>query len=415
MFFYSFFRGSAGIVCQDFVLSFYKCCCLKLDSPFFLAIFANKNACLPLFMKFILVILLSLAVVLPGRAQSAASAAEEAKTLNGRVEEMLRMLETVNDSASYYHMLGETFVNALRCDSLDALPGVNGKTTVRYRKRNCRRLAPLRPRLVDGGLYFYERHLNSDALSCFSLYLQSSRAPLFEQPEGRRDAFEGSVAYYAALLSFGARDYARASHYADQALCDSDMAMDAAEIKIGCMREMMRTPLDSSRYELALLELHDKAPQNATYFHMLISFLSSPGHEKELGQFAADEIRKDSNNIQALALQGEIKMRGGDLVGAVNCLQRVCRLDTASVKAPFNLALCYGMQARALSQGRGGADSCAILLQNARSCLEQVAQRDPMQRQVEWAGALAQIYRALGDDKAAKAMDSKVVHHENSN
>lgn len=365
-------------------------------------------------MRLSLVLLLSLLCTLFCRAQTAATPAERAKALNNRVDELLQALGTQKDSANYYRWLGETFAMAIQCDSLDALAAPNGKVNLRYRKRNNRRLTPLRPRLIDGGLYFYERHLNDDALTCFQLYLHSGQSPLFMHSGSYHDPFAGTVAYYAALLSYGRRDYVTANRFADLALRDSDMAMDAAEIKISCMKEMMRTPLDSSRYELALLELHDKAPNNSTYFHMLISFLSTPGHEKELEQFAADEIRKDSNNVQVLALLGEIKMRHNDLDGAATCLQRVCRLDTTAVKALFNLALCYGQQAQLQVRSKTDDGAYKQKLSLARDCMEQVARRDPQQVQVEWVRPLVQIYRALGDDKAAKTLENKVDHHESS-
>lgn len=157
------------------------------------------------------------------------------------------------------------------------------------------------------------------------------------------------VSYYASLLAYGEKHFREADRYADIALNDSNMAEDAAEIKINCMRELMRTPLDSSRYELALLALHDNAPGNAAYFHLLTDFLSRPGHEGELENFAKDELAKDSLNANIWSLWGEINMRKHNWDEAIVALEkpiqltvRRCRSSTILVSAGERRRRHYG-------------------------------------------------------------------------
>ena len=52
-------------------------------------------------------------------------------------------------------------------------------------------------------------------------------------------------------------NYHTADHYADMALKENRTAKQAAEVKIQAMAHLMETPQDSTRYIVALLDLHD--------------------------------------------------------------------------------------------------------------------------------------------------------------
>lgn len=356
---------------------------------------------------FLFLQLASIAVAYCSTSQNNQVSAEQLYT---QVSHLIPQMEQTRDSAIYYQLLYKTLSTALVCDSLDALPNTKGKSDPRYRKQLSRQLRPLRPHLIDGGMMYYARHDNPMALSFFHLYLQTHSSPLFHLTDKQQDAYLGVVSYYASLLAYGEKRFHEADRYADLALNDSNVAEDAAEIKVNCMRELMRTPLDSSRYELALLALHDNAPDNAAYFHLLTDFLSRPGHEGELENFAKDELAKDSLNSNIWSLWGEINMRKRDWDGAIKALEKADTIDSTQVQVIYNIGICWGEKAQekwskaletsdtnssaTLEESLKGKESY-ICLENASNAFRRVALLDPNQTQVKWKDADEHVDAAI--------------------
>lgn len=331
-----------------------------------------------------------------------------AEQLNRQVDALLTRLQQTTDSVTYYTTLQNVMETALRCDDYDARPNEKGKVKLRFRHDNSKRLSPLRQKLIDAGMFFYGHRNNDKALNFFKIYLSSSESALFK---GYRDLYQGQVAYYASLLSYGMRDFEAADRYANIALKDADYASDAAEVKVSCMKETMVTHNDSARYLMALLELHDKAPRNQTYFHQLMEFFSSKGHEREMEQFALDEIHKDSLNKLAWVLLGETKMRKAEWRDAVRSYQYATKLDSNFVEAFYNMAISQSAWAQELTQknNKPSADSVKQLLEEARSNFERVAALDPECQQIDWVKPLYQVYLVLGDKQRAEALKPRIA------
>lgn len=350
-----------------------------------------------------------------------------ADRLYTHITRLVPQMEQTRDSVTYYQLLYQALSKALVCDSLDALPNKKGKSDPRYRKQLSKLLRTQRQHLIDGGMMYYARHDNPMALRFFHLYLQTHSSPLFRLSDKQQDAYLGVVSYYASLLAYGEKHFREADHYADIALNDSNMAEDAAEIKVNCMRELMRTPLDSSRYELALLALHDNAPDNAAYFHLLTDYLSRPGHEGELENFAKDELAKDSLNANIWSLWGEIYMRKHDWDGAIKALEKADTIDSTQVQVVYNIGICWGEKA----QKKWGKDledngdnrpttpeevlkdkESYVCLENAGNAFRRVALMDPRQTQVKWKEAAEHVEAAIQKMKdSASAPTSKKTTH----
>ena len=335
------------------------------------------------------------------------SSHDSARVLNEQVGLLLINLKATRDTATYYTTLQQVMQTALRCDAYDSQAGSNGRPTAQYRHQNGKRLDPYRRKLMEAALYYTAHSRNKEALHCYDLYLGTSNSRLFE---GEQDSFRGQAAYYAALLAYGGHQYVRADSYADIAIRDTNFARDAAEIKVGCMREMMVTHNDSARYLIALLELHDKAPQNPTYFYMLLEYFSSAGHEKELEQFAYDEVRKDSTDLLAWLLLGEVKMKWQLWPQAVKAYKRAISLAPDDVGAIYNLGVCHSAMAQQMMTDDESevSDSCRALLETARQQLERVGALDPEQEQVEWVKPLYQVYLKLGDREGLGRLTSRL-------
>lgn len=368
---------------------------------------------------------------------------EQARALNAQVDILMNELKATRDTSTYYLTLQQAIRTALRCDSLDALPDSRGKVKPIFRNNNFKRLEPIRAKLIDAGAYYHGYRRNTEAVECFALYVESSQAPLFTH-KGHNDLYRGQAAYYASLLYFGLKQYPVSDHYADIALKDEDYARDAAEIKVSCMKEMMTTHTDSARYFLALLELHDRAPKNRTYSHMILEYLSSPGHQQEMVPFARDEVRKDSTNEMAWALLGETQMHDGHWDEAIDAYKRAVALSPDFVEGLYNLGVSYSAKAQILIkqdnekastsdekddsseknsakpnsseqnstkptsnatmtiQNESRAGDPTYLLQRAKECLNKTRQLDPDRDQVDWAKPLLQVCILLKDNKEAE-------------
>lgn len=340
---------------------------------------------------------------------------EHAAELNKRVDVLLSRLDATRDTFTYYNTLKLAVETALQCDFYDRMPNEKGKVDVKYRHNNSKRLAPLRARLIDAGMYYYDHQRNGEALEAFQTYLELSNSELFK---GRKDLYKGQVAFYLSLLYYGSKKYADSDHYADMALHDAEYAKDAAEVKVSCMKELMATPNDSARYVLALLELHDKAPGNPTYMRLLLEHFSLPGHEREMEQFATDETRKNPQSKQAWALLGETKMRGNDWRGAEKAYGNAIKIDPTFVEAIYNKGICLSAQAQQDLQDIKDKtnvlpDSITLLLRDAQKSFERVQQYDPQLKEVDWATPLYLVYKLLGDDDKAKAIAPKVEKQKN--
>lgn len=332
---------------------------------------------------------------------------EKARSLNRQVYVLLQQLDGKGDSSSYYSTVTAIVRAAVSCDAYDSKPDRKGRIKPKYRAENQKRVGPLLGKIVEAGLFDYQLKRNAKALNDFELYIESVRSPLFYKPDSRETDI-GRVAYYASLLAYGTKDYAKAERYADEALKDNTFAKDAAEIKVRCMKVNMKTETDSTKYLIALLELHDKAPENMNYFKMLMEYFSAPGHEGEMEQFASDEIRKDSTNKLAWVLKGETRMRRHSWDEAISAYKRVVRIDSVFVEALYNIGICYSSKAIETKDSLAEAKTLSEEnvqrvkgdFEEARTYLERVSMLDPQREQVDWTIPLYQVYYVLDDERA---------------
>ncbi len=338
-----------------------------------------------------------------------ASDAEKAQSLNRQLDMFLERLSMTTDSTFYYSTIQTIVKTAVQCDHFDSQPDKKGKVKMRFRNANAKRIAPLRDKLLDAGLFYYNHDESAAAVVAFDLYISTARSPLFQKVEQQ----VGQAAYFASLLSFGMKDYQKAEHYADLALHDNNYAKDAAEIKVNCMKEHLRTREDSAKYLVVLQELHERAPENHDYFTMLMDYFMSPGHERELEQFANDEIRKDTTNVMAWMLKGESEMKKHQWDHAISSYKHVERLDSVSVPTLYNLGICYGSKALQMkdtlvdSRGRLTKSERVLIRQviaNARHYLEKVSQLDADRKVVDWAPPLYQVYYVLNEKEKARKL-----------
>jgi hypothetical protein len=339
--------------------------------------------------------------------------ADKAKAINGQIDVLMQKLKAAVDSDCYYSTVMDVVKNAMLCDYYDCKSRSNPK----YRSMNAKRIIPVRAKIVEGGMYYYNHNNNARAMEAFELYIETADNAMFANENEDLDF----VTYYASLLAYGTKEYKKAEHYADLALTQLNFAKDAAEIKINCMKKLMVTKNDSDKYVIALLELHDKAPENKGYFLMLMDYFTSPGHEKEVEQFANDEISKDSTNALAWILKGETEMKMRHWDNAICFYKKAVAQDSSLVQAIYNIGICYRSKAIAMKDSLAGnrgrlskldMQNVKAVLAHSMMYLESAKDMDPDMKKVDWATPLYQIYSALSEKDKAEDMKLQLSKKE---
>lgn len=330
---------------------------------------------------------------------------KEAENLNYQVNFLIGQLESTTDSVYYYNTLQKTISTALQCAEYDSRANKGGKIKNKYFQQLKHEVVPLREHLIDGACYYYRHSRGEDAIRALELYLSTGKSSLFKE-----QTTNPAAAYYAARIAYALKDYQRAEHYANTALYEKKYAKRAAEIKVDCMRQLMRTSTDSSKYVIALLDLHDKDPQNQNYLLQLIRYFSSPGHEREVMQFANGEVQKYPRNKVIWEFKGEVEMSRHNWAGAIAAFNRAIKIDSLYVPAIYNIGVCYSSEAQqekaSQEKDHGGLKGEDIRrlkhkFDLSRQYLEKAERLDPKQEIVQWAAPLYQVLYALDDSKAA--------------
>ena len=328
-----------------------------------------------------------------------------AETLNRRVTTLIEQLDTIKDTISYYKAVEEIVRTKMQCDKYDGVLDKQGKMTYRSRHEGLKMLISIREKIVDAGIYYLNHSNKDEALRYFEFYIDTAGKSLFCKESSRL----GQASYNACLLAYEMRDYEKADRYADIALHDDEYAQDAAEVKVNCMRQDMHTHTDSLKYLIALLELHDKAPNNQNYWRMLIEYFQTPGHHVEFGQFVDDETRKYPDSKYVWGLKGETEMNDHHWPEAICAFKHATEIDSTFVPAIYNIGISYSMAVKEENDSlmkiykQLPKEKKQILKENlliAEGYFEKSMRMDPEQKEVDWAVPLYQVYYALDDKRA---------------
>ena len=321
----------------------------------------------------------------------------KADKLNAKVDAELKILSSQKDSAGYYFCVANAILFAVECDKADSL--------LSYHASNQSRLEPLRRRMIHSALSS-PSYSPEQLKRFFNVFIESASSPLFSNvtyPAGK-------VALMVSQKAMSLAQYAMAEYYADIALLYADYAAKAAEMKVGCMRHRLRTQADSTAYLMVLLDLHERQPDNKTYYSQLLDVLTEPGRETDLVKFADDELRRDSADVRAWILKGEASMHMHHWDNAIAAYKKAEEIEHP-LGVDYNLGICLSSKALELkdslvdSRGRlSKTDRPKVrkLLDEACVFMERVRQGDAGQKQFKWAKPLYLIYDATGQRGRAK-------------
>lgn len=346
-------------------------------------------------------IMISLLCCLCGIRGNTVNHAGSADEANRQLQLLVAKLPVCHDSTYYYNLIKEIIEKSIECDSLDCLPNTNGKVKPRYRHANSSVAGKLRRKLVDGGIYFQGKD-TLKGLGLLQLYIDTRHHPLFDK--SKQDI--GLAALCAGKMAYGIKDYSKAERMADLALQHIETAKDAAQLKIYCMKMLMKTEKDAHIYINSLLALHDKDRSNKNYRELIIQYFSDKGLADELAAFVDHELQTSPRNKILWALKGERSMQLHQWESAIESFKCAINLDSLFVPAIYNVGICYTSKAVQLSdkykenQDKVQIDSINALLKEGKFYLERTQELDPNRHTVDWAPPLYQIYYALNDERA---------------
>ena len=83
------------------------------------------------------------------------------------------------DTVALFDIASRMFTVMASYDSIDAMPGKDGKINPQYRKDNSALLNSLRPNLYNGGLFFIRKQNFPTAYNFFDQYIETDNQPLF--------------------------------------------------------------------------------------------------------------------------------------------------------------------------------------------------------------------------------------------
>jgi tetratricopeptide (TPR) repeat protein len=316
--------------------------------------------------------------------------------------------ESVADSVRYFRNVMDCVEYSLESDNYDRMPDGAGVTTLRHESENFKRVAKLRPLLIDAGLYLAGHHFRQDGINAWKLYIKASESPLMKADNKNDET--ALAAFYIAQTSLLERNYKAADRYADIAMRDDDIAQDAAEIKARCMHDQMVTHEDSAKYLSVVAELYRSDPSNSTYFAWLMQFYGRENRSFNLENFIDDQLQRFPKSPIPWILKGETAMHAKRWNEAVDAYKHADELDPKQVPVIYNIGVC--LMDWALETGRQGTkdhdpdtkEKVANLNAQARNYLERVQVMDPHRDKVDWVTPLYRIYVMLGDEIKAEEL-----------
>lgn len=311
------------------------------------------------------------------------------------------------DTLGMYTAAVNAWEYAVKCDEFDQLPDAKGKVKLKYRGDFQSRFKAFGIVLVQAGQYFYQdRKDNKEAFRAWSNYINMKSTPIFaEVQDFPKDPFYYDIAYYTAILSYQAKDYANAQKYAQLTAEDASKAGEANEILLFSKKETMKTKEDSIAYVNMVKDLHKKAPTEERYFNLLMDYYTHAGDKAAMKAWAEEEIALDPNNKMAWALKGEVLMNTEDWDGAIESYKKAIEIDPSFLQCVFNAGVCYNSKAISLNEKladkkTGGltkenADKVKTVLNEALTFLERARELDPNREKVNWAYPLYRIYYSM--------------------
>lgn len=297
------------------------------------------------------------------------------------------------DTLGLYNAIVQAFTAAEECEKYDVQPDAKGKVKPAFHDKNVSRLVGYRSHLINGGIYYQDKHDISSAFKLLSMYVDTHDSPLFAAECAKTpDENLANMAYYAALFAYQNKDYNNVKKYADIAKIDEKLSKDASNLKNAAIQATLVTRQDSVNYVKQLEADYAQNPDDELTFGMLLNIYTGLGMNDEVKTAVEKKLAADPNNYTAWAVKGQNAMNAGDFDEAITSFKKAIEQQENPVVLTF-LAACMldkGAQIEDKQAARGplpqtAKDQIRPIYEEAKTYLERAKAADPDQAQSRWA------------------------------
>ena len=264
----------------------------------------------------------------------------EAETANAYLRKPYDTLQVYNSAlkmCEYY----------FKCDELAQIPNEKGKIKNKYRKDNVAAMMAERGNLINGGIEYYNRDKNQEALAFFGTYVDMAAHPMFaEENLQQTDTLLAQIAYYASLAATKLEDYPSVLKYAPYAKDDKEVGMYAMEF----VSTALKAQGDTAKWVASLKEGVQKYPEHQYFFGHLIDYYSNNNKYEEAMQFADEMLQKDPNDAFYLYVKAYLYHNMEKYDQAIEYYEKCIAADPNYAEAYSNLGLIYCLQAQEFSE-----------------------------------------------------------------
>jgi tetratricopeptide (TPR) repeat protein len=337
--------------------------------------------------------------------------------LNEESKNQLEKKKVPFDTLGMHTAAVEAWKAAVKCDEYDQQPDAKGKVKIKYRATSQNRYKNFGITLVQAGQYFYQnRKDNKAAFEAWSLYIDMKKTSIFaEVQDFPKDPFYYDIAYYAALLSYQANDFANAEKYATLTAEDPTKAAEANEIMLFSKKQTMKTAEDSVAYLNMLKEFHKQNPQEERFFNLLMDYFNHANNPAATKQWLEEEIAANPQNKMVWALKGEGEMNNEKWNEAIEDYKKAIEIDPDFLQCVFNAGRCYYAMAMELQNKLADKNNMitnenrakvAEIINQAKDFYVRARELDPSRSTCNWAYPLYQIAYWMKDEASMKELES---------
>ena len=242
------------------------------------------------------------------------------------------------DTVALFDIASRMFTVMASYDSIDAMPGKDGKINPQYRKDNSALLNSLRPNLYNGGLFFIRKKNFPTAYNFFDQYIETANQPLFAAYRyAEKDKHLPEAAYWAVYCAYKMKDTKKTLHHTYLALKDTAHY----EMMLQYLAATYYQEGDTTRMLETLKEGFKRYPLSAFFYPHLIDHYSKKQQWNEILDLTNEALRKDSLNETFLLAKSSVLLNLGQYKKSYqiskNLLARNDSLPEASLNAGLAL------------------------------------------------------------------------------
>ena len=173
------------------------------------------------------------------------------------------------DTAQLFNLTRQLFATAHEMDSVEMLPGDDGKVKIEYRKSHAEYLGRIRQNLYSGGMWFIRKQKFGDAYKQLDQYLRSASQPLFAAHKfSEKDKNIPTAAYWAVYCGYKQKDAKATLYHSYEALKDTVHYTYMLQY----LAETYKLEKDTARYLKTLKEGFEHAPKFSFFFPRLVEY-----------------------------------------------------------------------------------------------------------------------------------------------